>query len=279
MAELLLYHSSTSVCAIKVRLTLSEKGLEYDHRLLSLQDSEQKAPDYMKLNPNGVVPTLVHDGKVVIESSIICQYLDEAFPELPLMPNDPHARARMRLWMKKVDDGMHPAVNTLTFATANRKALLAKTPKELQAYYDAKPDPVHREKLRQLVEGGLEAPVVIDAVKLYDKRLDELEEALGDAPFLAGEDWSLADAAVTPYINRLDMIGLDRMWEGARPRLADWFARIKSRKSYGEALNWYFTADDEKRFASEGVDAWAKVETILRAAGTGRFQQAISMGE
>src|SRR5277367_5678352 len=74
-----LYHNDMSVCAQKVRFTLAEKGLAYESRHLNLRAGDQKAPDYLKLNPNGYVPTLVHDDFVVCESTVICEYLDDAF--------------------------------------------------------------------------------------------------------------------------------------------------------------------------------------------------------
>ena len=113
---LFLYHSTTSVCAIKVRLTLDEKGLDYDSKLLNLREGEQHKLDYVKLNPNHVVPTLLHDGKVIIESTLIVEYLDETFANPPLMPADPYGRAVARLWMKKIDHYLHAACSTLTFA-------------------------------------------------------------------------------------------------------------------------------------------------------------------
>ena len=77
-----------SVCAQKARVALAEKGLEYRDRLMTLR-GDQFDPQYMKLNPNGVVPTLIHDGRTIIESSVILYYIDEAFPTPPLMPRDP----------------------------------------------------------------------------------------------------------------------------------------------------------------------------------------------
>jgi len=88
-----LYHSVNSVCAQKVRVALAEKGLEYESHLMTLR-GDQFDPAYMKLNPNAVVPTLVHDGRIVIESSVILYYLDEAFPSPALMPRDPLAYAQ-----------------------------------------------------------------------------------------------------------------------------------------------------------------------------------------
>ena len=86
-----LYHNINSVCAQKVRIALKEKGREAKEHLLTLQ-GDQNDPAYMKLNPNGVVPTLVHDGNVIVESSLILYYIDDAFPNPPLMPKTPAAQ-------------------------------------------------------------------------------------------------------------------------------------------------------------------------------------------
>jgi glutathione S-transferase len=78
---LTLYHADTAVCAAKVRLVLAEKNIAFDGKLIELGRGDQFAPDYMKLNPNAVVPTLVHDGNVLIESTVINEYLDESFAD------------------------------------------------------------------------------------------------------------------------------------------------------------------------------------------------------
>ena len=83
-----LYHGYTSVCAQKARLTLAEKGLEWASHVMDL-NGDQLDPAYLKLNPNGVVPTLVHNGHVIVESTVIMHYLDDIFTEPPLMPRDP----------------------------------------------------------------------------------------------------------------------------------------------------------------------------------------------
>ena len=87
-----LYHNINSVCAQKVRIALNEKGEAAKEHLLTLQ-GDQNDPAYMKLNPNGVVPTLVHDGNVITESSLILYYIDDAFSNPPLMPKAPVARS------------------------------------------------------------------------------------------------------------------------------------------------------------------------------------------
>ena len=90
---LYLYQASTSVCPVKVRVVLAEKGLAYEGEVLDLQRGDQHRPDYAKLNPNEAVPTLVHDGRAIIESTLIIEYLDETFPAPPPMPAGPFGRA------------------------------------------------------------------------------------------------------------------------------------------------------------------------------------------
>ena len=118
--SLTLYHNDISTCAQKVRLALAEKELEWESVHLYLRKGDQRAPEYKRLNPKGIVPTLVDEETVVTESSIILEYLDDAFPEKPLRPDDPAARAAMRECIKLLDDKMHAMVGVLSFTIAFR---------------------------------------------------------------------------------------------------------------------------------------------------------------
>jgi len=260
---LYLYHGSTMVCAIKARLTLAEKTLVWDGEVLDLQRGDQHRAEYAKLNPNHVVPTLVHDGRVLIESTLIIEYLDEAFPAPALMPADPYARAQARLWMKKIDDTLHAACSTVTFAIAFRKGLLKKTPEELEARFAAMPDPAYRERQRLSIQHGVAAPHVPPALAAYDRYIGEMEQALAASPYLAGAAYSLADAAATPYLNRATQLGMDRLWVGRRPRVEDWFARIKARPSFDVAVSRWLTDADRERFDISRDEIWAEIERVM----------------
>ena len=120
---LTLYDSTTSVCAIKIRLALHEKRVPFQSYNIDLRSGDQFDPDYLKLNPNAVVPTLVDDGYVIIESSVILNYVDDIHPIPSLVPVI-HDRAQMRLWMKRIDEVVHPANGNLTHATAYRQGFL-----------------------------------------------------------------------------------------------------------------------------------------------------------
>ncbi len=122
---LTLYHGDTAVCAAKVRVTLAEKQLAFEGILLDLQKGDQFKPEYRKLNANAVVPTLLHDGAVITESTVINEYLDEVFPAPALRPAAAVDRARMRLWTKR-EDAIHDGINTMTTAIIFRVADLKK---------------------------------------------------------------------------------------------------------------------------------------------------------
>ena len=120
MTSLTLYHGLASTCSKKARLALYEKGVAFESRLINLQTFEQHSPDYLKLNPGGVVPTLADEGRVVIESSVIIAYVDDLVSEVPLTPTDPFARAEMRLWIKWSDERAYKAVYVPTWDRLSR---------------------------------------------------------------------------------------------------------------------------------------------------------------
>jgi len=99
---LTLYHNDMSVCAAKVRTALAAKKLDWNGVHLDLRRGDAQEPEYLKLNPNAVVPTLVHDGRVITESTVICEYVDDQWPDQPLKPRDSFGRAQMRLWTKQL---------------------------------------------------------------------------------------------------------------------------------------------------------------------------------
>ena len=259
-----LYHNINSVCAQKVRIALKEKGLEAKERLLTLQ-GDQNDPAYMKLNPNGVVPTLVHDSKVIIESSLILYYIDDAFPNPPLMPTEPAARHRVRLYNKLIDEYMHNSCTIMTFATAFRPRFL-KTPRE-QWLAEINKAPLKRraEYKRSVIEHGLDSEFVVDALAQHQKLISWMADDLQHGLYLAGDRFSNADAAVTPYILRLELLKLGGMW-AQYPAVADWWARVRERPSVKASIFERMGETDWAPFKNLSPDPWPKVQTLLRAA-------------
>lgn len=265
---LILYNHNLSVCVQKVRLAMTEKGLQWEERDIDLMRGEQVSPEYLKINPKGVVPALVHDGQPVIESTVILEYLDDAFPDHPLRPDAPIERARMRVWTKTPDDGLHAACGTVSYAAAFAHQVAAFHGHEALAARLARlPDRARAARQRELYDKGIDASFVPDHFRLYDKVLGEMEAALTGRAWLAGDDFSLAECALLPYVWRLERLNLAAMWAD-RPRLADWFARAKARPSWDKAMEAYPARgrgdyDDDLR--SRGIELWPKVEAMLAA--------------
>jgi glutathione S-transferase len=260
---LYLYHGTTSVCAIKVRLTLAEKALPWEGEVLWLQRGDQYRPDYLKLNPNAVVPTLVHDGKVVVESTVIMEYLDETFPEIPLMPREPYARSQVRLWLKRVDE-LHVHCGTITTAVAFRRYFMRQTPDGRNAYIARALDPAKRERLKSIMDEGLAAPDAMAAARRFDTFVGTIDSALERADYLVGNAFTLADAAAIPYVNRADMLGLSGLWQNRRPRVADWYERMRRRPTFDPAITAHWDDDARQRFDVPHAEVWAECERVLQ---------------
>ena len=185
-----LYHSVNSVCAQKVRVALAEKGLEYREHLMTLR-GDQFDPAYMKLNPNGVVPTLVHDGRTVIESSVILYYLDEAFPKPGAHAARP-ARARAGANGEQADRRVRAQLCTiLTFATAFRPWFAGLTGEQIDQRLAKSPLKKRTEYKRDVALHGLESQFAREALEHYAKLLKLIDAAGGR--WLAGPEFSLAD--------------------------------------------------------------------------------------
>ena len=91
---IVLHHGWRSSASRRVRLCLEEKGLAYEGHVVDMANLEHHSPEYLKINPLGVIPTMIHDGQPLHESGTICEYLDETFPDPPLRPDTPYRAPR-----------------------------------------------------------------------------------------------------------------------------------------------------------------------------------------
>ena len=261
---LILYDGTTSVCAIKVRLALAEKGLKFKSRNIDLRKGEQFAGNYLKLNPNAVVPTLVDNDAVILESSIIMQYLEDLTAEKSLLPKTPLDRAKMRFWLKRIDDLIHPSAGILTHATAFRPSFLKKSAKEQKEFLEKIPDKGRRARQEVVYRDGLSAVIVVNAIQTFDKFIKDMEFDLKTHDFIAGPDYSLADVAATPYINRLEALKLLDVWKDVAPRVINWFEHIRQRPSFQAAVVAYLTDADILQFKSIDNSGTVKAREILK---------------
>jgi glutathione S-transferase len=257
-----LYHNNISVCAQKVRIVLSEKHVTWTSHHLSLARGEQLTSEFKKMNPRGVVPVLLHDGNVIVESSVICSYLDEAFPDPPLMPKRPVERATMRLWCKLPDDILHMACATVSFAISFGQQLKQQVGAGLEERLMNMPDPARRDRQRALIEKGIETPFFRDHIKVFEKTFAEMEVQLAKTKWLASDMYTLADAEITPYVERIDRLGLAAMWAN-RPHVADWFSRIKARSSFRAISE--FPPTDYDDTGRDGLKHWPRIKELIAA--------------
>lgn len=260
-----LYHHGSSVCAARVRLALAEKQLDWQGHYIDILRGEQFSPDYLAINPKGVVPTLRHDGRTIPESTIICEYLEDAFPEKSLYPGDPLTRARIRAWTKAVDEELHPACSALTYVVSHRHTIISNGVGSFEDFLAAGGQEGRSARMLKWrwIQEGLEAPGVSEKLALYVSYLEKMEDALAGRQWLAGE-FSMADVAMAPYLKRLSALAMDGLWEEGRlPAVAGWFDRIKQRPSFHNAVTEWIPAELGAEMHANGRHSWPGIARLL----------------
>ncbi len=254
-----LYHGITSVCSIKVRIGLAEIGLDYDSQTLDLQKGDQHDADYVALNPNAVVPTLVDGDLILVESSLILEYLDREYNDGRLMPSGPAAEAAARHWLLKCL-AIHDAINSLTFSTAQRdRTLASKSAGDIAASLARMPDPVKRLKRKDLLENGLESVHVEQALGILRRTFAEMEVALERSPWISGSDFGISDIAVVSYVDRLERLGFEGMLTAPAPRVAGWLSAMQARASYRSEVSGKIDPAAADKMRSSGGEYWPRL--------------------
>ena len=227
-----LYHSPISTCSQKVRLVLAEKGLPWTSREIRFSAREHLSEAYLQLNPNGVVPTLVHDGDPIVDSSVINEYLDDVFPDKPLRPRDLKARARMRAWRQYIDEVPTPAIRVPSFNQFFVERWSGLSDEKFTDYANGLP--LRKHFYKRMGRTGFSEQDVANALEQLRQTLERMADALARGPWLNGNEYSLADVSVTPTIVRMEDLGRTAMW-GDLPRVADWYTRIQARPNFAIA--------------------------------------------
>ena len=258
-----LYHNAFSTCSQKVRLVLAHKGLDFASHEIDLIGGGQHDSEYIKLNPNHVVPTLVDEGAVLIESTLINEYLEDAYPGTPMRPTEAVGRHGVRMWTKALDQKIHPATGIVTFAIGPRVMLLQQPEEVREANIESIPDPARRAARRSVVEHGVKAPEFAGALKTMLGLLDDMEGALATEDWLSGGSFGLADAALLPYVLRLDHLAMTSVIE-ARPQVATWYARVCALPAYEKAVTDWLADPVVEMFRTRGEEAWAEIEPLAR---------------
>lgn len=262
-----LYDNFASVAAQKVRLTLAEKGLEWQSMPIDLRNGEVMRPEYLVLNPRGVVPTLVHGSQVITESSVIIEYLEDLVPQPALRPEGALARARVRGWMRRMDDDIHRATGNISMAVYIRQAHLKKSQAERDAYFSAMPDADRAARQQAAIASGLDAPAFAPSLRAFSTLVDDIDNAVVTQEWLCGDQFSLADIAVAPYILRLDMLAMEPLWsQGRRPAMERWWQRMQARACWPRVMRDVFPPVVRSQMRQCGEAAGPRIAQALGLA-------------
>lgn len=254
-----LYTASNSICTQKVLISLAEKGLVYETRNIDLFRNEQYAPWYLAINPEGVVPALDHAGNIVIESTLICEYLDDFFPKPALMPAATHARARARLWSKMVDENLFGATRELSFSAMFREKMRAMSEEQREGRYFNVGDPAKRARFMSTYEDGIESPYVFQGIAAFERAFSRMEKDLDEADWLIGSRMTLADINMIPFVARLSYLGLLDVWVSDRPATKGWWARVQKLPSVKTAIVEKLSEADFTAMRTSGRKVRARV--------------------
>jgi glutathione S-transferase len=232
-----LYHAEPAANSLKALLSFKEKGLEFESIYVDLHKFEQHEPWFVAINPEGQVPVLDHDGTIITHTTVIGEYLEDAFPDAPpLRPADPVGKARMRYWQKFIDEhvmnyvsihGWHRMVGVIARSVESG---------EFDKLVERIPLYEQRVKWRTARSGFSEADLA-NATRKIEVAVDKAEQQLRQTKWIAGDMYTLAD------INFFSMCGfaVQRMFpemqvEKRAPRLVDWVARMHERPGVKAAL-------------------------------------------
>lgn len=230
--SIVLYHSPKSSASRRVRLCLEEKGLEYEAHVIDLSTQQQHSPEYLKINPMGVVPTILHDGRALHESSTICEYLDAVFPDPPLRPADPYDLAQMRNWIRYVD-GLITNLIRFNWRHGLAKRAAKMTDAELEAMIRNVPSEERKEAWRRAARQPYTEAELDESRNNLLAMLDRMEAMIENDALIGGR-YSLADIGTAPFVRRIEEeIAPDAF--DTRPKCGAWWRALTERPAYPRA--------------------------------------------
>jgi glutathione S-transferase len=233
---LILYHAGLTQASVKVRLALNEKGLSYDSHYLSVPEQDHLTPDYLAINPDGQVPTLIHDDEVITETTVINEYLDDAFPQPALRPEKAVERARMRRWSQIVDEHLFPAMATLGWHFGIGPILRTKGRAAIDEALARIPLHSKRQKWTKAALTGFSPNDLEEARSKISYAIERMERVLAEQLYLAGASFSLADINVLSSVQRMPRWAPELMNESVSPNTFEWLQRMMLRPAVKATL-------------------------------------------
>jgi glutathione S-transferase/GST-like protein len=229
MSNVTLYHWEPNANSGKPMLTLMEKGVEFNSHYLDLLNFDQHKPDYLAVNPQGTIPAMTHDGRVLTESTAIMEYVDEAFDGPKLMPKDPKDQWRVRWWMKFMDQWLGPSFSMIGWSLFIGPAVRSKDPDELKAAIDRIPLPERRVAWRKAIYGTFSEDEMKESQRRVALGIQLLEETLAKRKWLVCDQYSLADINGINLAFALPVSQPQHCSEEKTPHILEWLRKIYER--------------------------------------------------
>lgn len=250
-----LYHAEPMANSLKSLLAIHEKGVPFESHLVNLHEFQQHEPWYVRINPNGQVPALVHDDKVITESTVINEYLDSVFEGPRLRPADPYWRARMRIWTKFVDEYFCPALSFIGWHHMIHNITDKLTPQEFEAKLARIPLQEQRDKWRTSAKQGYTKEQLDEWGRQVRASVMRMEQQLTETPWLAGAEFSLADVSAYAMTVIMPRRMPHLMNAKDTPRALDWHQRMSARPGTKAALAMPNPVRDTIEAASRSMNA------------------------
>ncbi len=226
---LTLYHWEPNANSGKPMLALAEKGVEYQSHYLDLLNFDQHKPEYLKVNPDGTIPALVHDGKILTESTPMMEYIDETFDGPPLRPTDPKERWRMRWWMRFFDSYFAPSLSMIGWSVFVGPAVRNRDRAELEAAIERIPLESRRIAWRKAMFNEFSEAELTESRRRGAFGTAALEQHLTAHPWIAGNTFSLADINGFNLGYALPLSQPDRCNDEKTPHIMEWLRKIYER--------------------------------------------------
>jgi glutathione S-transferase/GST-like protein len=231
-----LYHWEPNANSGKPILAAYEKGLEFESRYIDLLGFDQHSPEYLAINPNGTIPSMVHDGVLVPESTAMMEYIDAAFDGPPLRPADPFERWRMRWWCRFFDEFLGPSVSMIGWSFFVGPAVRQRDPEELKARIERIPLKERRIAWSKAIYGTFSPEELAESRRRIAFGTEHVEAALAERPWLAGDSYSIADMVGFSMTAGLPVMIAEVANDTKTPHLMEWLRKIYERPAVHKSL-------------------------------------------
>lgn len=233
---LTIYHWEPNANSGKPIMAAFEKGVEFESRYIDMLGFEQHSSDYLKINPNGTIPSMLHDGVLVAESTAMMEYIDQAFDGPPLRPQDPFERWRMRWWCRFFDQFVGPSISMFGWSFFVGPAVRQRDPEELRARVERIPLKERRVAWSKAIYGTFSPEEMAESQRRIEFGVQHLEAALGEHPWVAGQSYSLADIVGFNMLAGMPVMKPDVVNDEKTPHLLEWLRKIYERPAARKSL-------------------------------------------